>query len=88
MLLCMRTSIDIPNPLFRKAKRFALDNNTTLKALVEEGLRGVVDRKVKDKKRTNAEYRDFSVGGQGLQPGVDLRNWEQIRAIIYEGRGG
>jgi hypothetical protein len=23
-----------------------------------------------------------------LQPGIDFRNWEQIRAIIYEGHGG
>ncbi len=32
--------------------------------------------------------RDGSFKGKGLQPGVDLSNWEQIRSLIYEGRGG
>jgi len=34
----MRTSLDIPDPLFKAAKRLALERNTTLKNLVAEGL--------------------------------------------------
>lgn len=34
----MRTSLEIPDPLFREAKRLALESNTTLKSLVTEGL--------------------------------------------------
>jgi hypothetical protein len=34
----MRTSLEIPDPLFKAAKRMALERNTTLKNLVTEGL--------------------------------------------------
>ena len=34
----MRTTLDIPDLLFHRAKRAALDQNTTLKALVARGL--------------------------------------------------
>jgi len=32
--------------------------------------------------------RDASVGGRGLTPEFENASWEQIRAAIYEGRGG
>ena len=38
----MRTSLEIPDPLFKAAKQVALDQNTTLKALVALGLQRVV----------------------------------------------
>jgi hypothetical protein len=34
----MRTSIDLPDALFRRAKRVALERKTTLKALIASGL--------------------------------------------------
>jgi hypothetical protein len=34
----MRTSLEIPDPLFKEAKRLALETDTTLKNLVAEGL--------------------------------------------------
>lgn len=34
----MRTSLDIPDPIFKEAKRLALETDTTLKNLVAEGL--------------------------------------------------
>ena len=34
----MRTSLEIPDPLFKEAKRLALETDTTLKHLVAEGL--------------------------------------------------
>jgi hypothetical protein len=39
------------------------------------------------KRRGRFRLRDGSFKGKGLQPGVDLSNWEQIRSLIYEGRG-
>lgn len=36
--ICMRTSLEIPDPVFKAAKRLALERNTTLKNLVTEGL--------------------------------------------------
>jgi hypothetical protein len=38
----MRTSLEIPDPLFKAAKRLALEQNTTLKELVARGLERVV----------------------------------------------
>lgn len=39
----MRTSLEIPDPLFKAAKRLALERNTTLKNLVTEGLQRLVN---------------------------------------------
>lgn len=38
----MKTTIDVSETLFLSAKRLALKNNTTMRALVEEGLRQVI----------------------------------------------
>lgn len=34
----MKTTIEIPDDLLRRARQFALDRNTTLRAVVEQGL--------------------------------------------------
>jgi hypothetical protein len=39
----MKTTIDLPDTLFRSAKRLAEKRETTLRALVEEGLRRVIN---------------------------------------------
>lgn len=39
----MRTSLDIPDPLFRAAKQLAVQRETTLKQLVTEGLKHIVE---------------------------------------------
>jgi len=81
----MKTTIEISGPLLEEAKAAAAREGTTLRALVEEGLRAAIVRR--GKRRT---YRlpDTSVAGRGLQPGVDLSNWEVVRSLVYEGRGG
>ena len=38
----MKTTIELPDDLFLQAKRFALERGTTLKALVENGLRNAL----------------------------------------------
>lgn len=81
----MKTTVEISTPLLKEAKAVATRHGTTLRALLEEGLRESVARR---KKGRRFRLRDTTVRGRGLQPGVDLSNWEQIRALIYEGRGG
>jgi len=39
------------------------------------------------KARGAFKLKDASVVGQGLQPGIRESDWEQIRDILYEGRG-
>jgi hypothetical protein len=81
----MKTTVDIPGPLLDEARRTADREGTTLKALVEAGLRRVlVERRGK---AVSFRLRDASFLGDGLQPGVTTGSWEAIRDAIYEGRG-
>jgi hypothetical protein len=43
MLLHMRTSLDIPDPLLQRAKKLARDRGTTLRQLLLDGLRRTVE---------------------------------------------
>jgi hypothetical protein len=55
-----------------------------LRALIEEGLRRVLERR---QKHGRFRLRRASFRGNGLQPGVREGRWEPIRDRIYEGRG-
>ena len=77
----VKTTMDISDPLLREARKIAARDNTTLRALVEQGLRQVVAEKKKDKP---FRLRDGSVGGKGLHPDVAGKSWDDIRDIIYE----
>ena len=85
MVTHMKTTIDIADALFERAKLVAERDRVTFRALVEEGLQVVLDRRAKAE--TVFRLRDASVGGGGVQPGVDLANREQMLALMYEGRG-
>jgi hypothetical protein len=82
----MKTTIEIDDAVLLRAKRLALEQRTSLRALVEMALRryleetGELDRPFK--------LRRCTVAGHGLQPGLDEGDWPAIRALIYEGRGG
>ncbi len=81
----MKTTVEISDPLMREARAAAVREGRTLRSLLEEGLRGVL---AGHRKRGQFRLRDGSFRGKGLQPGVDLSNWEKMRSLIYEGRGG
>lgn len=80
-----KTTLDISDPLLRDAKKLAAAEGTTLRALVEQGLRNVVT----EKKRRSQSFRlrKASFRGQGLNPDLE-GNWPLIRDLSYEGRGG
>lgn len=82
----MKTTVDIPDPLFRRLRERAAREDTTLKSLIEAAL----SEFLAPKRQRPGKYRmkDCSVGGSGLAPGIREGDWEQLRAIIYEGRGG
>lgn len=84
MLMHMRTTIDLSDALLTRAKRLARQRGTTVRALVEEGLRKVLDE------QQPGAYRmpDASFGRGGLVDGLDAGDWERIRELAYEGRGG
>lgn len=80
----MKTTIDIADPLLAAAKKAAAREGTTLRALVELGLRQVIETR----KRGGAfRLRKASFRGEGLQtPAKDL-SWEQLRELAYGDRG-
>lgn len=85
MLRHMRTTIDVPDALFAKLKRIASARGTTLRKLTIEGLRTVLDGGERQKP---FRLRDASAGKGGLVEGLSETDWERIRELSYEGRGG
>ncbi len=81
----MKTTIQIPDSLFEEARKVARRDRTTLKVLVEQGLRRVIAER---RRRTKFRLRKASFKGEGLQPHLAGASWEQIRDLSYEGRGG
>jgi CRISPR/Cas system-associated protein Csm6 len=80
----MKTTIQIADSLFEQARRVAEREHTTLRALVEQGLRRTL---VERKRRGAFRLRKATFKGKGLQAPVAAASWEQIRELSYEGRG-
>jgi hypothetical protein len=80
----MKTTVEIPDALLAAARKVAAKNRTTVRALIEEGLRRVVEAR-----RAGGRFklRDRSWGSGGLRPEFQGASWEQIRDASYEGRG-
>ena len=81
----VKTTLDISDPLLREARKIAAHEGTTLRALVEQGLRKVIaDRKTARPFR----LRPVTFNGQGLVPELRDADWDKIRDLAHEGRGG
>jgi len=78
----MKTTVEIPDALFREARAYAASRKLSFKQVIEAGLRNVLENGRQPKKRFR--LRDGSFGSQGLAADGD---WQTIRRIIYEGRG-
>ena len=85
MVAHMKTTIEIADPLFIAARRLAAEEQTTLRALVEEGLRQLVSAR---RQAPRFRLRDAGFRGSGLRPEIDEGDWETIRSMAYEDRGG
>jgi len=69
----------------KEARKVAAREGTTVRAMVEQGLRQVLE----ERKAAKAfRLRKATFKGNGLQPGVSGASWEKIREMAYEGRGG
>lgn len=82
----MKTTIDIADRLAEEARRPARRDRTTLRALVEEGLRLVL--RARRSRPTPYRWKPVGFRGRGLQPGIREGDWDGIRARLYERRGG
>lgn len=85
MVSNMKTTIDIADQLLAEAKAVAAAEGTTVRSLVEEGLRSAITRRGEAKA---FRLRPASFRGDGLRPDVCLERWDEIRALIYGGHGG
>lgn len=81
----MKTTVDLPDTLLEEAKARARRDGTTLRALLADGLRRVLDEP--PPAATGFSPPVFE-RGRGVQPGVDLSDWGQIRSLIYEDDDG
>jgi Bacterial antitoxin of type II TA system, VapB len=81
----MKTTLDISDPLLQEARKVAARERTTLRALVEQGLRQVVADK---KRRRSFRLRKASFKGRGLRSELADASWDRLRELAYEGRGG
>jgi hypothetical protein len=79
----MKTTIEIADDLFKRAQSLAREQNTTLRALTEEGLRLVL----KEKHGQNWKWKPVVVRGKGLSEDFKDAGWDRIRDEVYRGKG-
>lgn len=80
----MKTTVEIPNALLEEARKLAAREGTTVRALVEEGLRRIIAER---RQASAFRLRKTTFKGAGLQPHVAGAPWERVRDMAYEGRG-
>ncbi len=78
----MKTTLDISDPLLEAAKTAAARNGTTLRAIVEEGLRTVL---AQGASRRRLKPRDATFKGRGLHADFVARGgWRKLREAAYD----
>lgn len=79
----MKTTVEISDSLLAEAKALALTEKTSLRSLIEEGLRSVILSK---KKLTPRVMRDGRFRGEGLTEEMKARGgWAKLREAAYPG---
>jgi len=79
----MKTTIDLPDDLLERGKATARRENSTLKALIEEGLRMALRARAR-KRSTPFAVQPFE--GDGLSAEFASAGWEEIREEVYRDR--
>lgn len=74
----MKTTIDLSDALFDAVKALAQSQQTTMKALVEDGLRRVLND-ARAAKRPAFKLKNMSVGG-GRMLITDPREWQDLES--------
>ena len=78
MVLCMKTTVDLPDDLLIEAKQRAAELRRPLRALIADGLRLLLTES-KKRRRKPKKLRLVTAAG-GLPPGLDLTD----RAKMHE----
>lgn len=80
MGLFMKTTLDIHDELFARAKRHAHDTGRPLRAIVEEGLRQVLATPIPQKPY---QLPDMSTGDPHARNPLEAYSWQDLREVIY-----
>jgi hypothetical protein len=80
----MKTTIEIADALLKDAKRVAIRDGTTLRVLIESGLRQELAAR---KGPAAFRLRKATVRGRGLHEDAKGLSWDQMRERAYTGRG-
>jgi hypothetical protein len=79
----MKTTVELPEELFRQVKEYAARHGMPMREVFELGLRMVVEGKPAGRRRFR--LRTITTKGKGVAGDAD---WNTIRSLIYEGHGG
>ena len=77
----MKTTVEIADPLLEEAKSLAARRGTTLRSVIEEGLREVLAKEPSMVR--SFKLRDASVGGNGLTAEFRDRPWSDVLDAAY-----
>lgn len=81
----MKTTIELSDAALDEARKIAAQEGTTLRALIEEGLRHVLA--AHRRRRTAFRLRPAAFKGEGLSPEFAGESWPAVRDAIYRERG-
>jgi hypothetical protein len=70
--------------LLEEARKVAVRDHTTVRALIEQGLRHALAERMGTRE---FRLRKATFKGEGLQPGGTDGTWEQVRDLAYEDHG-
>lgn len=82
----MKTTIELPEDLLERSKAVARRENSTLKALIEEGLHLALHARSRSRKRA-PPFAVQAFKGDGLTPDFAAAGWDKVRDEIYRDRG-
>ena len=77
----MKTTVEISDAVLAAARELARREQTTVKALIERGLRREV---AEAEKRSEFQLRRATFGGRGLRKDNPDARWDRLRELAYE----
>lgn len=80
----MKTTIETPDPLLDQVRDLAKRRRSSVKALMEQGLRRVL---AEQQQLEPFRLRRASFKGNGLRPELQDAAWAQLRELAYQDHG-
>jgi len=80
----VKTTVEISDSVMREVRRLAAREGTTLKEVLERGLRRAL---TESREAAPFKLRRASFKGRGRRAEFEDASWETLRKAAYEGRG-